>query len=108
MFVGSPRVEGDEDEDEADDLDKEFSFNNPNWHESSDAKITAHSGQGYGFFSMSGVATSSLWQPGSSINPDVPLLTYGEEVCFQSLDIFLAYVGFPFPSHVNTSCFCLG
>lgn len=100
---GSPRVEGDEEEDGADDLDKEFSFNNPNWHESSDAKITAHSGQGYGSFSMSGVATSSLWRPGSSINPDVPLLTYGEEVDGISPDhhtlIVPAYVGFGGKSH---------
>lgn len=64
---GSPRVDGDEDEDEFDDLEHEFDYNEYEQHIMS---------RGIGR-TASGITTQSEVDP---INPEIPLLTYGQEV----------------------------
>ncbi|XP_022978008.1 cellulose synthase A catalytic subunit 2 [UDP-forming]-like [Cucurbita maxima] len=68
---GSPRVEGDEDEDGIDDLDNEFDYANL------DSLGPYHSGEGtYGSYHNMGCGQSEL-EP-SPLGSEIPLLTYGE------------------------------
>nr|GME04754.1 cellulose synthase A catalytic subunit 2 [UDP-forming]-like [Ipomoea batatas] len=67
---GSPRVEGDEEEDDFDDLDHEFDYN-------SNAALAARLNAGYGV-NGSGIMTPSEADP-SAPGSEIPLLTYGEE-----------------------------
>ncbi|GFY85654.1 cellulose synthase A2 [Actinidia rufa] len=76
---GSPRVEGDEEEEEFDDLDHEFDFgaNDPRDPQLiAEAVLAARLNTGRGLHA--GLITSPEMEP-SSLNPDIPLLTYGQE-----------------------------
>ncbi|KAL0349619.1 UNVERIFIED_CONTAM: Cellulose synthase A catalytic subunit [UDP-forming] [Sesamum radiatum] len=71
---GSPRVEGDEDEDNIDDLEHEFDYGDieaSGFTHSAGAVTSAHGG-------LAGSATTSKQDP-SSQGLEIPLLTYGEE-----------------------------
>lgn len=67
-FSGSPRVDDDEDEDEFDDLDREFDY-----------KQFAHDSSPNLRRTVSGITTHSELDP-SAANSEIPLLTYGQEV----------------------------
>ncbi|CAA0839205.1 Cellulose synthase A catalytic subunit 6 [Striga hermonthica] len=69
---GSPRVEGDEDEDDIDDLEHEFDYGDieaSGFPQSAGSMNTAHGG----------VFGSASRPDSSSQCPEIPLLTYGEE-----------------------------
>ncbi|KZV16530.1 cell synthase A catalytic subunit 2 [Dorcoceras hygrometricum] len=75
---GSPRVDGDEEEDEFDDLENEFDYNSDERRVplqfSEAGHFTRHSiGR-----SASGITVPSEVDP-SNLNSDIPLLTYGQE-----------------------------
>lgn len=82
-IAGSPRVEGDEEEDDIDDLEHEFDYGNvesfggqPMAASVLSALVNNRSGSHtntYGVTSGSEMDTSPL-------DPEIPLLTYGEEV----------------------------
>ncbi|KAL7617921.1 hypothetical protein Lser_V15G00239 [Lactuca serriola] len=69
---GSPRVEGDEEEDEFDDLDNEFDVRNCEAVLSSRLNTNPESANIYGFATPSEMDEATL-------NPDIPLLTYSQE-----------------------------
>ncbi|KAL0351614.1 UNVERIFIED_CONTAM: Cellulose synthase A catalytic subunit [UDP-forming] [Sesamum calycinum] len=69
---GSPRVDGDEDEDEFDDLENEFDYNAQHIAE---ASLSSRLNIGR---SASGISTPSELDP-SGLNSEIPLLTYGQE-----------------------------
>ncbi|KAI9078313.1 hypothetical protein K1719_039689 [Acacia pycnantha] len=74
---GSPRVEGDDDEDDIDDLDNEFDYGDLDAsgpHPMSDGRLQT----GRGSNSNSSGIPANLDHE-SSLNSDIPLLTYGEE-----------------------------
>ncbi|KAK4277933.1 hypothetical protein QN277_015852 [Acacia crassicarpa] len=74
---GSPRVEGDDDEDDIDDLDNEFDYGDLDAsgpHPMSDGRL--HTGRGSNS-NASGIPANLDHE--SSLNSDIPLLTYGEE-----------------------------
>ncbi|KAL7176164.1 hypothetical protein ACSBR2_029676 [Camellia fascicularis] len=79
---GSPRVEGDEEEEEFDDLDHEFDFginDQRDPHQIAVAVLSARLNTGRGPQSnASGVATP-MEMESSALSPEIPLLTYGEE-----------------------------
>ncbi|CAA0812495.1 Cellulose synthase A catalytic subunit 6 [Striga hermonthica] len=70
---GSPRVDGDEDEDEFDDLEYEFDYSNGNEKRDqfSEAGYSNRLGR-----SASGITNQSELDP---VNSEIPLLTYGQE-----------------------------
>ncbi|MCD9645665.1 Cellulose synthase A catalytic subunit 2 [Datura stramonium] len=70
---GSPRVEGDDEEDEFDDLDNEF---DP--HQTAEAALSARLNVGRGNPNASGFATPSEMDP-ATLGTEIPLLTYGQE-----------------------------
>ncbi|KAJ8561446.1 hypothetical protein K7X08_027636 [Anisodus acutangulus] len=70
---GSPRVEGDDEEDEFDDLDNEF---DP--HQTAEAALSARLNVGRGNPNGSGYATPSEMDP-AALGTEIPLLTYGQE-----------------------------
>ncbi|KAL7155652.1 hypothetical protein ABFS83_03G090700 [Erythranthe nasuta] len=77
---GSPRVDGDEDEEEFDDLDNEFDYDNSNnkGHTrqiSEGAYYSRHNNIGR---TSSGITNSSEVDP-AAVNSEIPLLTYGQE-----------------------------
>ncbi|KAL2503708.1 putative cellulose synthase A catalytic subunit 9 [UDP-forming] [Abeliophyllum distichum] len=75
---GSPRVDGDEDEDEFDDLDNEFDYNSNERrdpHQISEAALSARLNIGR---STSGITTPSELDS-TAIGTEIPLLTYGQE-----------------------------
>ncbi|KAL8524402.1 hypothetical protein ACS0TY_014112 [Phlomoides rotata] len=72
---GSPRVDGDEDEDEFDDLDREFDYNGRNPHPFGEG---VHSSRHNINRTVSGITNSSELDP-SAVNSEIPLLTYGQE-----------------------------
>ncbi|XP_019174455.1 PREDICTED: cellulose synthase A catalytic subunit 2 [UDP-forming]-like [Ipomoea nil] len=73
---GSPRVEGDEEEDDFDDLDHEFDYNSSvrrDPHHVAEAALAARLNVGYG------VNGSGIMTPSEADPSEIPLLTYGEE-----------------------------
>ncbi|KAG5573209.1 hypothetical protein H5410_062975 [Solanum commersonii] len=70
---GSPRVEGDDEEDEFDDLDNEF---DP--HQTAEAALSARLNVGRGNPNASGYAAQSEMDP-AALGTEIPLLTYGQE-----------------------------
>ncbi|XP_008785840.2 cellulose synthase A catalytic subunit 5 [UDP-forming]-like [Phoenix dactylifera] len=80
---GSARVEGDEEEDGDDDIEKEFNFGNFDAKETLSVSGSKHHSQpsiGQSSFTGSVTGTSHVHNPSFYTNIDVPLLTYGEEV----------------------------
>lgn len=81
-IAGSPRVEGDEDEDDIDDLDNEFDYGDPDAlgpHPMSESMLSGRMQTGRGSNSnASGIPANMEHE--SSLNSEIPLLTYGEEV----------------------------
>lgn len=76
---GSPRVEGDEEEDDIDDLENEFDIANKDPNSVSEAMLYPHLAVGRGSHANgSGNMASDL--DSSSVPTDIPLLTYGQEV----------------------------
>ncbi|XP_076894277.1 cellulose synthase A catalytic subunit 2 [UDP-forming]-like [Bidens hawaiensis] len=73
---GSPRVDGDEDEDGFDDLDHEFDLANS--HGVSEAVLSSCLNIGRGASNASGFATPSEVDA-AALNPEIPLLTYDQE-----------------------------
>ncbi|XP_071715737.1 cellulose synthase A catalytic subunit 6 [UDP-forming]-like [Rutidosis leptorrhynchoides] len=74
----SPRVDGDEDEEEFDDSDNEFdlaNYSRRDPHGVHEGGLMIRRGQS----NASGFATPSEVD-GATLNPDIPLLTYGQEV----------------------------
>ncbi|XP_027092801.2 cellulose synthase A catalytic subunit 2 [UDP-forming]-like [Coffea arabica] len=78
---GSPRVEGDEDEDEFDDLEHEFDYNSNERRDPqqiAEAALAARLNIGRGGnVNASGITTPS--EMDSALDSEVPLLTYGQE-----------------------------
>lgn len=85
---GSPRVEGDEEEDDIDDLDNEFDYGNLDGmgpQHVAEAVLSARLNTGRGTHpNMSGVPTRADLDS-APLSSDVPLLTYGEEVILSSI-----------------------
>ncbi|KAG6717212.1 hypothetical protein I3842_04G086900 [Carya illinoinensis] len=79
---GSPRVEGDEEEDDIDDLDNEFDYGNFNGlgsQEVAEAMLSARLNTGLGYHSgASGIPSLSECET-SALSSEMPLLTYGNE-----------------------------
>lgn len=100
---GSPRVEGDEEEDDIDDLDNEFDYGNLDGlgpQEAAEAMHSARLNAGRGYHSnASGIPTFSERET-SPLSPDIPLLTYGEEDYEISSDQHALIVP-PFMGHGN-------
>lgn len=100
---GSPRVEGDEEEDDIDDLDNEFDYGNLDGlgpQEAAEAMHSARLNTGRGYHSnASGIPTFSERET-SPLSPDIPLLTYGEEDYEISSDQHALIVP-PFMGHGN-------
>ncbi|XP_052201993.1 cellulose synthase A catalytic subunit 2 [UDP-forming]-like isoform X2 [Diospyros lotus] len=77
---GSPRVDGDEEEDEFDDLDNEFGSNDQaDSHQIAEAGFSSRHGTGRGLQSHGSGLTTPLEMDSSSLSPDIPLLTYDHE-----------------------------
>ncbi|KAH6789169.1 cellulose synthase 6 [Perilla frutescens var. frutescens] len=75
---GSPRVDGDEDEDEFDDLDNEFDYNGNERrdpHQISEAALYGRHNIGR---TGSGITNASELDA-AAVNSEIPLLTYGQE-----------------------------
>nr|AAK49454.1 cellulose synthase catalytic subunit [Nicotiana alata] len=73
---GSPRVDGDDEDDEFDDLDHEFDYHgNPRYM--SEAAFSSRLGRGTNH-NASGLTTPSEVDP-AALNSEIPLLTYGQE-----------------------------
>ncbi|KAK4352514.1 hypothetical protein RND71_028032 [Anisodus tanguticus] len=70
---GSPRVDGDDEEDEFDDLDHEFNYDGNPRH-ISEAALSARRRN----YNASGLTTPSEVDP-NALNSEIPLLTYGQE-----------------------------
>ncbi|XP_057737823.1 cellulose synthase A catalytic subunit 6 [UDP-forming]-like [Arachis stenosperma] len=72
---GSPRVEGDEDEDDIDDLDNEFEYGHH------DAFGTTSDAVSSGHYANSNIAgnPANFEHDSAPLNSEIPLLTYGEE-----------------------------
>lgn len=81
QFTGSPRVEGDEDEDDTDDLENEFDINARRGpHNIAEAMLSARLNIGRGSqHNVSGVTTPADLET-ASVASEIPLLTYGQEV----------------------------
>lgn len=83
-IAGTPRVEGDEDEDDIDDLDNEFEYDPDGLGQQSVSdSLYGRLNTGRGSNSnISGIPANS--EHGSPpLNSEIPLLTYGEEVCLR-------------------------
>lgn len=78
---GSARVEGDEEEDDTDDLEDEFDIGG-NAHQIAVAMLSAGLNAGRGSQVNGSVIATPSEQDSASVSPDIPLLTYGEEVKF--------------------------
>ncbi|KAK2656070.1 hypothetical protein Ddye_009122 [Dipteronia dyeriana] len=79
---GSPRVEGDDEEDDIDDLEHEFDYGNLDGlgtQQVAEASLSARLNTGHGSYSnISGMANRSELDS-SPLGSNIPLLTYGEE-----------------------------
>ena len=83
--TGSPRVEGDEEEDDIDDLDNEFDYDALDPQQVTEAMLTAHLNTGRSSYpNPSGMPVRSELDS-SPPSSQIPLLTYGEEVSLSSL-----------------------
>ncbi|XP_062148403.1 cellulose synthase A catalytic subunit 6 [UDP-forming] [Alnus glutinosa] len=100
---GSPRVEGDEEEDDIDDLDNEFDYGNLNGlgpQEGAEAMLSSHLNPRRGYHSnASGIPALSAHE-NSTLGSEIPLLTYGEEDSEISSDRH-ALILPPFMAHGN-------
>ncbi|KAF7834193.1 cellulose synthase A catalytic subunit 6 [UDP-forming] [Senna tora] len=79
---GSPRVEGDEEEDDIDDLDNEFDYGNPDAlgpHGMPESTLSGCLHTGRGSNSNANGMPANLEHESSPLNSEIPLLTYGEE-----------------------------
>ncbi|ERN08733.1 cellulose synthase A catalytic subunit 2 [UDP-forming] [Amborella trichopoda] len=75
---GSPRVEGDEEEEDVDDIENEFDLGGWDWRDSQcDAAAIFHGRLNFGRGSDGGAGIEA--RPLDSVTPGVPLLTYGQE-----------------------------
>lgn len=75
-------MDGDEEEDEFDDLDNEFEYENDHRYHQHVGDPNAPSGRhniGRVPSNASGI-TTPLEMDSSTLNPEIPLLTYGQEV----------------------------
>lgn len=83
QIAGSPRVEGDEEEDDIDDLDNEFDYGNADAlgpQQAAEAMVSSRLNTGRSSHSnVSGMPTQSEVDS-SPLGSQIPLLTYGEEV----------------------------
>ncbi|KAL2342956.1 hypothetical protein Fmac_004241 [Flemingia macrophylla] len=81
-IAGSPRVEGDEEEDDTDDLDNEFDYGDVDGlgpQSMSESLFSGRLNTGRGANSnVSGIATN-MEHGSPPLNSEIPLLTYGEE-----------------------------
>lgn len=85
-FSGSPRVEGDEEEDDTDDLDNEFDYDPSDSQQVAEKMFSSRLNYGRGAHpNASGMPTEVESSPLSS---QIPLLTYGQEVSL-SLSIYI-------------------
>ncbi|KAJ9560676.1 hypothetical protein OSB04_005836 [Centaurea solstitialis] len=78
---GSPRVDGDEEEEEADDLDNEFDLGSNDRRDPqsyAEAVLSSRLNFGHGASNGSGFATPSEMDA-AALDPEIPLLTYGQE-----------------------------
>ncbi|KAA8537922.1 hypothetical protein F0562_027498 [Nyssa sinensis] len=94
---GSPRVEGDEDEDEFDDLDNEFDFGSSPQH-IAEAVVSSLLNTSRGAQTNISSVTTPSEMDSSSLSPYIPLLTYGQEDAWISSDKH-AIITPPFMSH---------
>jgi len=77
---GSPRVEGDEEEEDIDDLENEFDIGSNIRHGHVEATLSAHHNTGHvSQMNAPGITTPSEFDA-SSVAADIPLLTYDHEV----------------------------
>ncbi|XP_038971873.1 cellulose synthase A catalytic subunit 5 [UDP-forming]-like [Phoenix dactylifera] len=101
---GSARVEGDEEEDGDDDIEKEFSFGNFDTKETPSVSLSKLHSQlriGQGSFTGSGIGTSSVHNPSFYTDTNIPLLTYGEEAGGISSDHH-AFVIHPYVTQIHS------
>lgn len=79
--LGSPRVDGDEEEDDTDDLENEFDINDrKDPHHIAEAMLSSRLNIGRGSQAyVSGITTPSEVDS-VSVAQEIPLLTYGNEV----------------------------
>ncbi|KAH7520772.1 cellulose synthase A catalytic subunit 2 [UDP-forming] [Ziziphus jujuba] len=100
---GSPRVEGDEEEDDIDDLDNEFDYGDFDAlgpHQVAEAVLSSRLNTGRGsHFNSSGIPTQSERQS-APLGSEIPLLTYGEEDSEISSDQHALIIP-PFAGHGN-------
>ncbi|KAK6940041.1 Cellulose synthase [Dillenia turbinata] len=76
---GSPRVEGDDEEDDIDDLENEFEYDRRDPHHIAEAILSARLNVGHSYHAnASGITTPSEFDS-AAFSPSVPLLTYGQE-----------------------------
>ncbi|GLT32117.1 hypothetical protein SLA2020_068060 [Shorea laevis] len=76
---GSPRVEGDEEEDDVDDLEHEFYIDRTDPHRIAEAMLSSRLNIGRGPHpNISGISTPAELDS-ASVAADIPLLTYGQE-----------------------------
>lgn len=81
-FVGSPRVEGDDDEDDTDDLDNEFDYGNLDSFRphSADASFVSRLNTSRGSHRNASHMNGQSEHEPSRLGSEISLLTYGEEV----------------------------
>lgn len=86
--IGSPRVEGDDEEDEFDDLDNEFDFGINDQRDPqhvAEAALSARLNIGRGGSANLSGLTTPTEMDSSTLNREIPLLTYGQEVKIELL-----------------------
>ncbi|KAL8459237.1 hypothetical protein ACS0TY_036639 [Phlomoides rotata] len=76
---GSPRVDGDEDEDEFDDLENEFDYNGIDRRDSQHMSEGSFAGWHNLGRTASGITTTHSEMDAAAVNSEIPLLTYGQE-----------------------------
>ncbi|KAM5577673.1 cellulose synthase A catalytic subunit 2 [UDP-forming]-like [Rosa sericea] len=99
---GTPRVEGDEEEDDIDDLDNEFCYGNLDAlgsHQVAEAVLSSHLNVGRGSHYNARIPTHTE-HDSSTLGSEIPLLTYGEEDSEISSDRHALIVP-PYMSHGN-------
>lgn len=72
-MIGSPRVDGDEEEDEFDDLDNEYEHGSNGPQHVSEAALVSHRRTGHSHAPFVEMDSSAL-------NPGIPFLAYDQEV----------------------------